>query len=201
MYKYLTYLPKNFNANQSYALMIYLHSTLERSDNFELLKNTEPVVFFEKKEIDVPAIFIAPLCPKFESWKVEKLNKLLEEIKGLYLIDTNRIYVSGSSMGGIALLKWAYNFPDIFAAMIPVCSGGIKQMAEKISHIPTWFFHGKKDNVISYHKTQELYGAMLQLGADVKFTLYEDEGHKIWPKVYRNQEIYDWMLSKSKTQQ
>lgn len=199
MYKYLTYLPKNFDKSQHYALMIFLHSTLERSDNFELLKNTEPIVLFEKKEIEVPAIVIAPLCPKFESWKVDKLNELLQEIKNLYLIDTNRIYVSGFSMGGLGLLKWAHDFQDVFAAMIPICSGGIKYMAEKIKHIPTWFFHGKKDNVIPYIKTQELYDAMLQLGADVKITLYEDEGHKIWSKVYGNKEIYDWLLSKSKT--
>jgi pimeloyl-ACP methyl ester carboxylesterase len=52
----------------------------------------------------------------------EWLCDLIEEIKHTYLIDTNRIYVAGHSMGGYGSWGMAGHHPDLFAA-VGMCAG------------------------------------------------------------------------------
>jgi len=195
MLKYLTYLPINYNKDIESPLMIFLHGATERGDDFSLLKQTEPVVLLEKKELELPVITIAPLCPKFESWNYDILDEMLEEIKNKYKINDKKIYLTGFSMGGIGVLRWAQKSTNKFAAIVALCAGGSRFMAEYFKNLPIWFFHGKKDEIVNYKKTEDLYKELSKYNTNTKITLLEDEGHSIWGKVYRNFEIYQWLMS------
>ena len=199
MYKYISYLPNDYHKQENLSpLLIFLHGTPQRGSDFSELKKVGIPKLLEKGDFKSQMIVIAPLCPKFESWDSASLFSIYKLIEKKYRIDTKRVYITGFSMGGFGALKFAKEYPYIFAAMAPVCSGGSKYMSEYIAHIPTWFFHGKKDEVIEFEKTKELVDKLKELKSDVRFTEYEKLGHEIWEKVYGNMDLYDWFLNYSK---
>lgn len=57
--------------------------------------------------------------------EMEWLCLLIEEIKHTYLIDTNRIYVAGHSMGGYGSWGMGGHHPDLFAAVGPCAAAPI----------------------------------------------------------------------------
>ena len=60
--------------------------------------------------------------------------------------------MGGFSLGGMMTYKMAINYPDMFAAIFPVCpyisvSG---QDAKSFADVPVWMVAGKKDHLVSY---------------------------------------------------
>jgi len=194
MYNYLSYLPQNYHTEKKLPLIIFLHGTPQRGNDLNLLKK-EALPFEMEKGLKIPAIVIAPQCLHTFSWETNKLFVLYENICNTYKVDRYRVYVTGFSMGGFGTLKFARDYPDLFAAIAPVCSGGSKFIASFIKHIPSWFFHGEKDEIIDIKKTKELVDELVKLNANVKFTEYPDLGHDAWTPTYKKLELYDWLLS------
>lgn len=67
-------------------------------------------------------------------------------------VDVSRIYIGGYSMGGRMTLKMAVAYPEMFAAIFPICPAWTpsKSAVEKIADMPIWVTAGKKDEVVSY---------------------------------------------------
>ena len=67
-------------------------------------------------------------------------------------IDVSRIYIGGYSLGGGMALKMAVAYPNMFAAIFPVCPKWVpnKNAAEKISNIPVWLTGGARDVIVNY---------------------------------------------------
>ena len=194
MYQYLKYLPDNyFKAQGKASLLIFLHGAPQRGDDIEILKESALPNELEKG-LKLPFVVVVPHCPKGESWDSQKLYDFYNYIVEKYKIDKNRVYITGFSMGGFGTLKFAKDYPGLFAAAAPVCSGGSKFFAESLVSVPLWFFHGKKDNIVEIEKTIELVDELKKNNAEVKFTSYPDLGHDVWTPTYKKQELYDWFL-------
>ena len=67
-------------------------------------------------------------------------------------IDISRIYIGGYSMGGRMTLKMAVAYPEMFAAVFPICPAWVpdKAAAAKIADIPIWITSSKKDELVNY---------------------------------------------------
>ncbi len=67
-------------------------------------------------------------------------------------IDISKIYIGGYSMGGKMTLKMAVAYPDMFAAIFPICPAWTPSDAdfELIADIPLWLTSGKTDPLINY---------------------------------------------------
>lgn len=68
-------------------------------------------------------------------------------------IDISRIYVGGYSMGGKMALKMAVAYPEMFAAVFPVCPAWVpnKDGAAKIADMPMWLTSGRPDPTVNYY--------------------------------------------------
>ena len=143
---------------------------------------------------------MSPQCPINDSWtdKVEVLINLLDDIVARYNVDTERIYLTGLSMGGYGSWALAAEYPERFAAVAPICGGGNRIMAFRLKNVPVWAFHGAKDSVVPLKQSEEMVKAIKARGGDAKLTVYPDTGHDSWTKTYKNKELYDWFLKHSK---
>ena len=81
---------------------------------------------------------------------------LINEVVETHRIDTSRIYVTGLSMVGYGSWGLAYTYPDLFAAAVPICGGGEPEKAPSMKEIPTWVFHGAKDEAVPLERSQEM---------------------------------------------
>ncbi len=194
---YLLYLPKDYFENDStYPLVLFLHGAGERGTDIEKVKTHGiPKLIDQGKEF--PFIVVSPQCPENTFWNVDMLIELLDEIQTEYRVDTNRIYVTGLSMGGNGTWSIAIAQPNRFAAIAPVCGWSVPFLACTIKHLPIWVFHGAKDKVVPIVFSEMMVERLKTCSSDVKFTVYPDATHDAWTETYNNEELYKWLLEQS----
>jgi predicted peptidase len=201
--KYLLFLPEDYGKKQQrWPLIMFLHGAGERGDDLEKVKKHGPPKIIEKQK-DFPFIVVSPQCPEDDWWtgKVEVLVNLLDDIVARYKVDTERVYLTGLSMGGFGTWSLASEYPERFAAIAPICGGGNRiPVALRLRDMPVWVFHGAKDKVVPLEESEEMVNAIRSRGGNVKFTIYPDAGHDSWTETYNNQKLYDWFLEHRKSQ-
>ena len=202
---YLLYIPEEYNkSKKEWPLILFLHGAGERGNDINKLKKHGPPKLIEQGKKDFPFIIVSPQCPGKGWWTNEKeimaLDALLNKITAEYRVDKQRIYLTGLSMGGFGSWGLAAEYPDRFAAVVPICGGGDPKTAKSIAHLPIWVFHGGKDKTVPIKKSEIMVEALKKAGNDVKFTVYPDAGHDSWTKTYNNPELYKWLLSHNKSE-
>lgn len=192
---YLLHLPPNSADGSQHPLILFLHGSGERGDNIELVKAHGLPKDLEQQP-DFPFIVVSPQCPFNDMWvfHAADLRWLLEDIFTRYPVDQSRVYLTGLSMGGTGTWFTAARYPDLFAAIAPICGDGHRQLAERLTHTPIWAFHGELDEVVLPERSKMLVGAVNQLGGDARLTLYPDLTHNSWTRTYANPELYTWLL-------
>lgn len=196
---YLIYTPKDYSKNGSAKpLLLFLHGAGERGQDLNMLKAWGPPKIIENGG-DMPFIVVSPQCPKGEFWNSFVLKKLIEEVIAKYNVDESRIYLTGLSMGGYGSFDLAMAYPNLFAAVAPVCGGGNTAMAFRMKNIPTWIFHGKVDKSVPFKRSVEMVDALKEAGADPKFTILDEGGHAdAWIFAYNEAGLWEWFLKHKK---
>jgi len=195
--QYLLYLPENYTEQKKWPLMLFLHGAGERGDSLDLVKVHGPPKLIDNSKL-FPFIILSPQCPNDQWWSVEVLDVLLDDICKRYRVDEDHIYVTGLSMGGYGTWALAIEYPSRFAAIAPICGGGNPLKVKYIKHLPTWVFHGAKDQVVPFKSSQEMVDALKEAGGNVQFTVYPEAGHDSWTETYDNPEFHEWLLKQSK---
>jgi predicted peptidase len=191
--EYLLYLPREYNEQSSWPLLLFLHGAGERGDNLDLVKKHGPPKLIAAGQ-HFPFIVVSPQCPKNRRWRPFELAALLDEVVEKHKVDQDRIYVTGLSMGGFGTWALAAHQPDRFAAIVPICGGGEPIAARLFKPVPAWVFHGARDSVVPIKRSEEMVKAMREAGGKVKFTIYPEASHDSWTESYANPELYEWLL-------
>jgi predicted peptidase len=205
---YLLFLPKDYNAKlgKRWPLILFLHGAGERGTNVWLVaKHGPPKIVQQNPEF--PFIVVSPQCLPDKIWSNETLISLLDDIVSEYAVDTNRVYLTGLSMGGYGAWELGLTYPERFAAIAPICGGGefitpflaSGKKAEALKSLGVWAFHGAKDPVVPLRESERMVDLLKKIGVkEVKFTVYPDAEHDSWTQTYDNQELYDWFLKHSR---
>lgn len=193
---YLLYLPPGYaESDEEWPLLLFLHGAGESGLDLERVKAHGPPKEIEKGR-DLPFIVVSPQCRRVEDWwPVVPLKALLDAVEHDYRVDRERIYVTGLSMGGYGTWALACDQPERFAAIAPVCGGGVPRLAPRLKRTPVWAFHGAKDTVVPLSETQRMVDALAAAGGDVRSTVYPDAGHDAWSVPFAGSELYAWLLS------
>jgi predicted peptidase len=198
---YLLYLPETYRQHQDKAwpLVLFLHGGGEcgNSEDALIKVTTHGIARLIKEGQSFPFIAVSPQCPAEAWWteKIEVLHSLLDEIEQTYVIDHDRVYVTGLSIGGFGTWAMAIAQPHRFAALAPICGGGDPTQVCAIKHIPVWNFHGAQDTKVPLHRSVEMVETLKACGGNVRFTIYPDAKHNAWTRTYANPELYTWLLS------
>lgn len=189
--------PKGFSETQTYPLLLFLHGAGTRGD---INKLKDGPLFARLQEFpDVPFVTVAPFSSGdtwFDSW--ERLKALVNELTALPFVDRDRVYLMGASMGGYATWQLGMSMPEVFAAMVPICGGGMYWNAARLRDIPIWAFHGAKDKTVLLEESQKMVNAVNAKGGSAKLTVYPDNAHDAWSDTYSNWEVFAWLLAQKK---
>ncbi len=200
-YPYLLSLPEGYAADteKKWPLIVFLHGSGERGDNLELLKKHGPPKLIEAGQ-KFPAVIVSPQVAPHNIWNPHGVKALTDEIMRKYRIDADRVYLTGISMGGFGTWDTAMEYPETWAAIMPICGGaGVRfVMVERIKSLPTWIFHGAKDPVVDPVYSKSMNNVLTKLGAPVKFTLYPEAQHDSWTVTYDNPEVWKWLFEQKR---
>lgn len=198
VFPFVEYSPSEKKENL--PLIVQLHGAGERGAGNEELHLVDFHGFSKYlKDVERDCIVIMPQCPTNTFWvaRVESIIKFIEEIIEEYHIDRERVYLTGLSMGGFGTWYTAMAKPKLFAAIAPVCGGGMSWNAGVLKKIPIWAFHGAEDGVVPVRNSDEMVAKLESLGADIRYSRVENVKHNVWENAY-TQELFDWLLSNRK---
>lgn len=200
-YRYLLALPDGYKADESrrWPLVVFLHGAGERGTDLELLKkHGPPKLIAAGQKID--AVVASLQCLPAQIWNPHGVKAVTDHLIKTLRIDADRVYLTGLSMGGFGTWDTALEYPDTFAAIVPICGGaGVRfVMAERIKHLPAWIFHGAKDPVVEPAYSQKMFDVLTKLGGNVKLTMYPEAKHDSWTAAYDDPELWEWLLAQKR---
>ena len=197
---YLLYIPEDYSKEtaKKWPLVLFLHGSGERGEDVEIVATHGIPKLAEERKF--PFIALSPQCPTNSNWEIQTdaLITLLKETFNSFSIDKDRVYLTGMSMGGFGTWSLSLQFPELFAAIVPMCGGGVPVDAWKIKDIPVWAFHGAKDKDVLVEETEKMVQALKDINGNVKCTIYPEVTHDCWTQAYNQAELYNWLLAQNK---
>ncbi|MFH0894453.1 MAG: LysM peptidoglycan-binding domain-containing protein [Bacteroidota bacterium] len=196
-YDFIVNLPDGYEqAKDTLPLVFFLHGKSLSGSNLEVVKRYGVIDAIERKR-KIPAVVIAPQCPRGSSWNPDKLLNVLNYVQKTYRYDTNRVYLTGMSMGGYGVFNFAGKYPEKFAAAFALCGGGNPKDACRLSTIPLWVGHGQRDVAVRHSESVKMVDAIRACsnkGSLLRFSSYPDLDHGDMAQVFHMDEHYRWLF-------
>ena len=198
--KYTLQLPKGWSEEKPYPVIILMHGAGTRGTDLSNIKGN-PFFHITGQLAEFPFVVAAPLCEAEKTWfdYFETLREFTQFISQESYADPERIYLMGASMGGYAVWQMAMSDPQRYAAIVPICGGGMYWNASRLASLPVWAFHGDSDTVVYTEESRKMVEKIQKAGGDARLTIYENCGHNAWTDTYGDPEVFRWLLSHKRT--
>lgn len=219
---YRLYIPTDYDAGKSYPIVLFLHGYGEiGSDNSSQILASQGAAIWAspQEQQDHPCFVLAPQStmtgwtsiasyglddPYEPQADLELAYKMLQSVISEYSIDTNRVYGTGSSMGGYGIWAMAIEHPDLFAAIVPVCGDADQSAVSVLKDLPVWIFQADSDPTIPSSHAKDLVPFLQNLGSSSRFTLYDADtyfypsAHFSWVPAYADEDMRTWLFEQSR---
>ena len=182
-------------------LLIFLHGAGERGRNIDhLYRHAIPAMI--KDGIEIPAVVLYPQCPGQFIWNnmVKELKEIIEKVAAEYEVDSSRICLTGSSMGGYGTWEMALTYPEMFSAIAPVAGGGVQWRTVRLKSVPVIAYHGDADDVVPIIMSEIMVDSAKKNGAQAELVRLQGLGHNDGINyAYRNTDLISRLLSYERT--
>lgn len=201
--------PAGYDAQKKYPLVVYLHgagssgTTLLNSDEVGRLF-FDPGAVHPKD----PVFVMMPQCnctpsvgagtPGTQEWVNApwgdegvysiafpespasiQVRSQIGALRGKYNIDPDRIYVFGTSMGGLGAWDMIARHPDIFAAGASDSGVAAPDATPMMKNMAAWAFHNVDDSVVPVSGDRTMFAALAKAGSRPTYTEGDSGGHVV----------------------
>ena len=178
--------------NGNVPLVLALHWWEAEGEVYERYFNCLAEPGFRK----LKAIIVAPDKGQEEFWEYNNYTVILtfiEYAKRHWPINENKIVVSGYSNGAIASWFFGINYPEIFAAAIPIAG---RSGYDKKLKIPFYVIHGTNDELFPVENARERVQILQEVGSDIQISTALGLSHYS-PCSYdfKIRESCDWLIN------
>lgn len=210
---YVEFLPDGYDKNKKYPTVLFFHGIGERGDgsqggleNLYQFINSQWYPFAAQLK-NRGIILIAVQLPWDKTyWPLSYVDDALA-ISQKYAVDESQLYISGVSLGGGAV--WGYTAANAengkkFAAILACCCVGASGIWTNIKS-PVRAYHAQNDGIVGFGNSKAIIDAINAGNPPEKAEVRDKVGnmalknHEIWGVVYGENEAWDWLLSKKKT--
>ena len=219
------YKPVNYNpTGPKYPIIIFMHGIGERGNGTtelsrvsgvaipRYIRDGNPMTFTWNGKTETFLVLSPQLSSSWGYWPSFYPEEMIKYAKANLNIDTNRIIVTGLSLGGGGV--WQYASTSLanskaVAAIAPVCGTCTMVSACNISqaNVPIWAFHAQDDGTVGVGCTTGQASQVTTCGTAIKplMTIYPNGGHGIWDRAYdvdynwQNPNIFEWFLGQNKS--
>jgi predicted peptidase len=198
---YALYLPTHLDPAKKYPLVIALHG--EGSDHRVELRRVFGVgpppgeaEVLESRRVgplpDMGYIVAAPLARGglgYEGIGEKDVYDALADVERRYPVDEDRVYLTGTGVGGGAALRLALTRPDVWAAVAAVAPEpppGIEELARNALNVPIHLYHGEMDPIAAVGASRKWQRLLLDADVNVEYVEYPGVRHNAWDWAYRN---------------
>lgn len=202
-------------------VVLFLHGSGERGDDGDRQTRAGLGPYVRAHVSDFPALVVFPQSPASESWEGDTATMALATLDAAtaeFDGDRARTTLTGMSRGGYGTWSLALREPARFAALVPVCGGitppgtrpdldslqveatraapdPFADAAERLRAIPSWIFHGARDDIVPPAQSRGMHAALLRAGADTRYTEFPDANHNSWDPAYATPALWPWLFA------
>lgn len=196
---------------QLYPLVIVLHDAKGIAEAGEYLSSRE-------MRKDFPAFILVPVLPNNTIWSFPEsfpddpslafmskqpqalpdVVSMLPDLEKDYPIDARRIYVVGCADGGFGAYGAAREYPNIFAAAIPLNGGWAIKESPQLTKIPLFVMHGDKDSVVQPKLSRDVAYYIQLYGGHVYYIQVPGLGHDCSDARLYTPAMWRWLFSQKK---
>jgi predicted esterase len=203
---YRLFLPPKYDPGAKYPLVVFWHGTGEDGmDNLAQLKDNGQFSFLTTSNLAKnPCFYLLPQVPSFPFSPAEAYGfldcatNLLSQLETQFSIDSDRVYLTGLSMGGFFTWAMVARYPELWAAAVPLSGGwyynSFKDFARSL-RVPIWNFHAADDDTVPVGMSDSAVSSLRGTGASILYTRYQNGGHPIWPTAYSTPPLLDWLMA------
>ena len=204
---YGLYIPQNYNPKKKYPLVVMLHGAgsnhrlaLRRvfgrsNENGE--NDVETSRVFPPLK-DVNYIVVSPFARGtmgYQGIAEKDVLDVVADVKKRFNIDEDRMYLTGLSMGGGGTMWIGLSYPDMWAAIAPVCPAppeGTLPLVANALNVPTYFFQGDADPAVKVDSTRLWVKRFEDAGIATGYDEYPGVQHDSWVNAYAGAKIFNW---------
>lgn len=215
-YRYQVYVPSPYAADHAWPVILFLHGSGERGRDGLLQTNQGLGPIIRADASRYPAIVVFPQAPPDSLWNgmpAQAALAALDQTMAEFRTDSDRVYLTGLSMGGNGTWYLAYRNPDRFAAIVPICgwvtAAGVlpvsavpldsgvafSGLAQRLRRVPTWIFHGEIDPWVPVDQSRRAADALRAAGGIVRYTELPGTEHIMWDAAYRSPAFVAWLFA------
>lgn len=189
---YCLYLPQDFDPKKKYSLVLTLHGYSGDDDSGgRYLAALTPADF----------IIASPFGRgdmAYKSVGEQDVLDVMDRVMAAYPIDPDRVYLSGSSMGGLGTWTIGQLYPDRFAAIVPFCGWTGTELLTNLRNLPVFAIHGDADPTVPVDMDRAAVKELRRLGFSVRYDEIKGGNHSAWTGWSRTHDpssIFDYMRS------
>jgi len=199
---YFVQLPREYDPHRRYPTIVALHASgMAPSDEIDWWAGAPNIDGQRFGQADRHGyIVIAPAWAKEQQlnchYSEDEHGAVLYALRDAmrkFSIDTDRVFISGHSMGGDAAWDIALAHPDIWAGFIgvtPVADKTISLYQENAKYLPTYLIFGEKDGAIWVKDATNL-DYYLSNGLNSTVVQFKGRGHEHFSDELLR--LFDWM--------
>lgn len=205
--------PKKVEENKKYPLAIFLHGGGSHGMNNTKQMYADYINSLAKYAPEDCYVLMPQVPVNTRGWDIDMI-RTLEKCIDTYLtpnyqIDNDRVYLSGSSMGGHGTIQALAISPTRYAAVM-FDAGAIPEKSDEnpvpididyslIKNVPMLISHGRLDDVVPIESILSFTDNLKAAGAkDVTLRIYEDRGHDTIDLFYTEKSHWEWLFNQIK---
>lgn len=201
--KYQLHQPAQKEEGKKYPVLIHLHCLGEAETT-----ETYPFTQVTGDYLIKPLIQLVNTHPEtYECYAVlpvdhnpTNVRRIVDRLVKYEQADPDRIYLTGTSLGGFGTCNFMFSFPDMLACAVPISGCTLNTgRIERILDLPIRIYHSADDPVVSVSGARALYQALKQAGSE-QVTYYElnGYGHMAWNYAHKA-ELIEWMFLQNRS--
>ena len=181
------------------ALVVYLHGGSSKG-NDNVTQMNEPGINSISSWLannNRKAIMIVPQYPKDRSWlgtMLATVKQLMQTFIDRGVADEAQVYIFGGSMGGTGTWNMLANYPEFFAAAMPVAGNPTGLDAEKVAQTPLYTVMGTADVIMKIPNVKTFLAEMDEWNAEYQFDIEDGWTHEDTCKKSYTDTRLEWVF-------
>jgi len=198
-------IPNSYDPARHSALMLALHGYQQNIQKWDNLMGD-----VRKSALDSLNIIRVAVYGRrnhfYQGAAEEDVLTVMKLIQSTYSIDSNRVYLTGSSMGGFGTWIIGLTHPDLFAALSPACPPSVffgtrllgslspHEYIVNAQHLPARIYHGAADSTVNVSNSRQMVSRLKEMNYDYVYNEYPGVGHDVWNQAEADSSRLPWLM-------